>query len=253
MDKLCVITQAYIRNAGPKKPVTMTHETDKLLKSLAQLPADWHESGTLVLEVLQAIAKHCSRENKLSHTIETGSGSSTLLFSNLSNDHLVFTIGGATSLEKVRKSELLNREVVTFIEGPSQQTLPRYNFHQEFDAALIDGPHGYPFPDLEYYYIYPRLKPGAVLIVDDINITSIRNMYKVIKADDMFMLLEVVGTTAFFQRTEAATFNPFGDGWWEQGYNRREYERILAARKPSFRRSLKRLAKKFASRVLPTA
>ena len=34
--------------------------------------------------------------------------------------------------------------------------------------VLIDGPHGYPFPEIEYFYFYPRLKPGALLVVDDI-------------------------------------------------------------------------------------
>jgi hypothetical protein len=36
----------------------------------------------------------------------------------------------------------------------------------------------------------------------------------------MFRLDEIVGSTAFFTRTDAPVFNPLGDGWWEQNYNR---------------------------------
>ena len=53
------------------------------------------------------------------------------------------------------------------------------------DIVLIDGPHAYPFPDLEYYYFYPHIVTGGLLIIDAINIPSIRNMAEVIKQDAM--------------------------------------------------------------------
>ena len=43
----------------------------------------------------------------------------------------------------------------------------------------------------------------------------------------MWALNEVVGTTAFFQRTDAETFDPLGDGWWLQGYNEQAYQEML--------------------------
>jgi hypothetical protein len=49
-----------------------------------------------------------------------------------------------------RNSPLFRPEAVTYIEGPTQKTLPRHTFANEVQIALIDGPHGYPFPDLEY-------------------------------------------------------------------------------------------------------
>jgi hypothetical protein len=39
----------------------------------------------------------------------------------------------------------------------------------------------------------------------------------------MFKELEVIDTTAFFQRTNEDTFDPLGDGWWLQGYNKKHY------------------------------
>jgi hypothetical protein len=119
----------------------------------------------------------------------------------------------------VQASPLLCADRVTWIQGPTQLTLPTYRFPQKLQAALIDGPHAYPFPDIEYYYLYPQLETGALLVIDDIQIPTIRNLVDFLRRDRMFALDEIVDTTAFFTRTEAPTFCPIGDGWWEQAYN----------------------------------
>jgi hypothetical protein len=94
------------------------------------------------------------------------------------------------------------------------------------DLALIDGPHGYPFADMEYYFIYQRLKPGAFLIIDDLQIPNIGAMWNIIKEEEMFNVHKVIGDkTGILQRTDAAMFNPLGDGWWEHRYNRRRMPR----------------------------
>ena len=131
---------------------------------------------------------------------------------------------GTDSVRGVQRSPLLRAGAVTFVEGPTQLTLPRHTFDHRLQLALIDGPHGYPFPDLEYDYLYPHLEEGALLIVDDIQIPTITNLFEFLKADEMFSLQEVVETTAFFRRTAAETFPPTGDGWWTQRYNTRALE-----------------------------
>lgn len=37
----------------------------------------------------------------------------------------------------------------------------------------------------------------------------------------MFAKVEFIGATAVFRRTDAPVFDPFGDGWWLQDFNRR--------------------------------
>ena len=37
----------------------------------------------------------------------------------------------------------------------------------------------------------------------------------------MFEKVEFVGSTAIFRRTDAPVFDPLGDGWWLQDFNRR--------------------------------
>ena len=155
-----------------------------------------------------------------------------MLFSHLSENHLVFAFDeGDRSISAVKQSELFKAENVTFIEGSTQKTLPQYNFTKKFQLALIDGPHGYPFPDLEYYYFYPNIVKGGLLLVDDIQIPTIHRMFEIIKAEDMFRLLTVVDNMAFFRRTDSPLINPFRDDWWLQGYNRSHIERLQKRKK----------------------
>ncbi|MDR0994246.1 MAG: class I SAM-dependent methyltransferase [Verrucomicrobiota bacterium] len=195
---------------------------ENVMKEIVALPSDWHGAGSLKAGVLKAIASHAEGLD-LQLSAETGSGKSSLLFSHLSKRHLVFAMDdGNGSVRRVQESPLLKPGVVEFIEGPTQKTVPAYSFGPPLQMIMLDGPHGFPFPVLEYYSFYPHLASGGVLIVDDIDIPSIYDMYQFLKKDAMFDLLEVVHTTAFFRRTDAPVFDPLADGWWLQGYNRRK-------------------------------
>jgi len=168
---------------------------------------------------LIALAGHLESRT-IRHSVETGTGASTLIFSHLCECHTVFTMNTDASMTMVLRTPLLNRETTTFIEGPTQKTLPAHRFHSRLQAVLIDGPHAYPFADLEYFYLYPHLEAGGLLVVDDIQIPTIHNLFCFLRQDDMFRLLEVCGKTAFFERTDAPLFDPWGDGWWLQRFNR---------------------------------
>jgi hypothetical protein len=218
----------------------------QLVQQISDLPPDWHGAGTVSATVLDAIVRH-TEGREISHSLETGAGKTTLLFSHLSTDHRVFAKENENrSITVVLESPLLNRGVVDFIEGPTQQTLARYEFPAGYklQLALLDGPHGYPFPELEYYYVYPHLDAGALLIVDDIHIPTIYRMFEVLREDEMFELVEVVGSTGFLRRTNAPVFAPLGDGWWMQNFNTR---RMSAAAKPSATQRVRSLV----GRVLP--
>jgi hypothetical protein len=194
---------------------------DDILPAILEVAPGLHGAGTFSQRALEAIAGHV-RGRDIRHSAETGSGASTLLFSHLSRRHTVFAWdGGSGSVTNVQRSPLLRPGVVTFVEGPTQVTLPAHRFEEKLQLVLIDGPHGYPFPDLEYYYLYPHLEPGALLILDDIHIRTVHNLFRFLCADAMFRLDRVVGITAFFSRTEAPAFDPLGHGWIHQNYNAR--------------------------------
>jgi hypothetical protein len=135
--------------------------------------------------------------------------------------HTVFALDAGGSVANVRRSPLLRKRVVWFVEGPSQCTLPQHHFAEKLQVAISDGPHGYPFPALEYYFLYTHLEPGALLVLSDIHMRSINNLFQFLRCDEMFRLDEVVRTTAFFSRTDAPAFDPTGDGWRQQRYNAR--------------------------------
>ena len=185
-----------------------------------------HASGGLGATVLATIAELAPRPLLLS--VETGCGKSTLLLSNLSECHICFTNDDTmryppgdtrSSLTFVRLCPTFHPEHTTFILGPTQRTLPVHKFDGLIDFALIDGPHGYPFPDMEYYYLYPHLRSGAVLVIDDINIPTVGRLFEFVSEDEMFDVIRVEGNTAFLRRTNAPTFSPEGDGWWRQRFN----------------------------------
>lgn len=220
---------------------------DKILRRIVEVGPGLHSAGTFSARTFEAIARAAHRR-QIHNSVETGSGASTLLFSHLSEHHTVFALdGGSGSIANVRRSPLLRQDVVTFVEGPTQATLPQHHFTEKLQLVLIDGPHGYPFPDLEYYFLYPHLETGALLILDDIHIPTVHNLFEFLRRDAMFELDEVIQTTAFFTRTSARTFDPFGDGWWQQNYNANPLlrytwkDRVGSLLPASMQRSLTRL------------
>ena len=222
---------------------------DAVVRKINALPEDWHGCGSMVPEVIHAIAEHVSCLGDVRRTAETGSGKTTVLFSHLSPHHTVFALDCARSVSCVRESALCRIEAVHLVDGPTQLTLPRYEFTEPLQVALIDGPHGYPFPDLEYYYLYPHIAPGGLLLIDDTNIPSIGRMRDIIAADDMFEPIDTVADTAFLRRTTAPLFDPLGDGWWLQSFNKPYYTRLQ--RRSSAVRLLSRIVPAGLVRSIP--
>lgn len=196
-------------------------DLEPLLRELERLPQDWHGAGMITVRALRRIARHGS--GGLSHSAETGSGRSTLLLSHLSEDHLAFSVDAGGSLSRVRSSPLLRTENVRFVEGPSQLTVPQFRFDSPLDLVLLDGSHSYPGPDIDYFYLYPHIAPGGLLIVDDIHIPMIASMFRFLKEDDMWLLVDVAAHTAFFRRSASPTFDRLYGDWFLQGYNARHF------------------------------
>jgi len=212
----------------------MATDLTRLVDQVCELGDAWHDEGTVADSALYALLRHAP--SSVERSLETGAGRSTLVLSHLSREHTVFALRETGSsglagrptgsshggLGAVRRSSLLRAENATFVEGPSQQTLPRHDF-AALDVAFIDGPHAYPFPELEYALIYPHLRSGALLVIDDVHIPTVGRMWDVLREDAMFDELEVSGTTGFLRRTSAPTFPPDGDGWETQAFNARRY------------------------------
>jgi hypothetical protein len=203
---------------------------------LLRLAGTAHRGGAFSSEVLIAIAEVLPEGPLV--TLETGCGKSTIMFSNLSVQHFVFAYDDRdapeSSVGMVCSDPQFISENTVFVFGPTQRTLPRYQFPEglQFDVILIDGPHGYPFPDLEYALLYERLKPGGILILDDVHIASIGNMYDVLREDRMYDDMGVFSTTGLLRRTTLKAVPPDGDHWYEQNYNVRRFPVSMAKYHP---------------------
>lgn len=201
-------------------------DIDALVREIERLPASWHGAGTVGGRLLRALARHAGGR-PLRHSLETGAGRTTLLLSHLSDLHEVFAVDAGGSVAAARTSPLLRQGHVRFVEGPTQRTLPAHSFDDKVDLAFLDGPHGYPFPELEYWHVYPHLREGSLLVIDDIHIPTVNHLFRFLREDAMFRLIEIAEKTAFFERTAVPAFDPLGDGWELQRFNARRFP-ILA-------------------------
>jgi hypothetical protein len=184
-----------------------------------------HHDGSLKNNVLKEIEKILPPY--IENSAETGCGKTTILFSNISNNHTVFTIDDSehenSSVKLFMECSLTKVQKIKTVFGPTQQTLKEYSNHTLYDVVFLDGPHAYPFPDFEYLIFYPFINEKGYLIIDDIHIPTIGRMADIIAEDSMWNFIAVIDKTAIFQRTKEEIFNDKGDGWWNQKYNRRRF------------------------------
>ena len=202
---------------------------DDIVEQIDALPDDRDEPGATPPDIA-ALAAILDLMLPIRFSLQTGSGKVTLLLSHLSISHKVFAPDDA-SVAAVRASPLVNAAAVEYIVGPPQRTLPAYRFAEPVDVALLDGPHGYPFPDLEYFHVYPHIRPGGLLMLDDIHIPTVRRMFDILRVDAMWAPEAVIGQLAILRRTEHAGVGADEDGWWKQGFNRPLLERTEAHRR----------------------
>jgi precorrin-6B methylase 2 len=152
-------------------------------------------------------------------SVETGCGGSTIVLSQASDRHVAFAIEGTDgTIAALRQQSDLRAENVTFVEGETKDTLPGYRFEGELDLALLDGPHAYPMPQIEFAYLFPRIRLGGWLLLDDIQIPSVYELFHFLERESSVVLEEVVVRTAFFRKARVTEHGP--DGWALQGINR---------------------------------
>jgi precorrin-6B methylase 2 len=150
---------------------------------------------------------------------ETGCGGSTIVLSHASDHHVAFAIEGTDeTITQLRKQSDLRTENLTIVEGESKETVPDYRFDCELDLVLLDGPHAYPLPQIEFTYLFPQVKVGGWLVVDDVHIPSVYELVHFLRKESSVVMEEIIVRTAFFRRVSAAEHGP--DGWAAQGMNR---------------------------------
>ncbi|HVV43587.1 MAG TPA: class I SAM-dependent methyltransferase [Bryobacteraceae bacterium] len=184
--------------------------------SLVKRAAEFHSWDAMAPAALEALV----RRGPFESTCETGCGGSTIVLSNSSKRHVAFAIEGENrTITALRRHPELRGEAVTFVEGESIVTIPAHSFAGPLDLVLLDGPHAYPLPQVEFAYLFPGLRVGGWLVLDDIQIPSVYELFRFLRQEKGVELEEVAVRTAFFRNTEEGASGP--DGWERQGMNRR--------------------------------
>jgi precorrin-6B methylase 2 len=127
-------------------------------------------------------------------TLETGAGSSTIVFAARGAKHVAVTPDPAEE-ERIRAAcrELgVDDASVSFVLGSSHEALPAWD-GGPLDLALIDGAHGFPYPILDWWHLAPRVRIGGRMVVDDAYMPAVGALVDALRASPAWELEQAVG------------------------------------------------------------
>jgi len=126
-----------------------------------------------------------------SKTLETGAGISTLVFAIKMSTHIAIT-PNAQEVQAIRDYADRNQiplSGVEFVLEPSESYLPHCAAH-DLDIVLIDGKHAFPWPIIDWFYTAEMLRQGGILILDDIEMSSVAILKDFMRQDPNWELLQ---------------------------------------------------------------
>jgi precorrin-6B methylase 2 len=175
---------------------------------------------------------------QLRSVLETGAGNSTLTFLFAQPDRLVSVLPAAATdlMQRIRDfalSAALPCERWTCELEQSEFALPRLcreaGNSSPFDFILIDGSHGLPSVFVDLYFANRLLRNGGLLVLDDVNLHSVKEAARLLREQPQFMLKLDLGKALVFQKV--AEFKDFGD-WGGQPYVRRKTAEYATQARP---------------------
>jgi len=211
----------------PSHQITVDEQLQSLLRDRPMFHA--RPDGSLVSyalnqDALTTIAQEL-RPNMV--TLETGAGYSTVLFAAAGADHTVIT---HTQPEADRiTAYCLQRGLSSqpkFIVGNSDRVLPTLTLPAPLDFAFIDGGHGFPLPQIDWYYSAKLLRVGGIIGLDDLHIPAVRQMHDFMVGEAEWELIKKLPHTSFFRKVKELDYS---NDWEDQAMNRSVFEAIEAA------------------------
>ncbi len=184
-------------------------------------------------------------------TLETGSGSSTL----------VFAAGGAshTAISPVADEHERNTRYcaehgnptdrLRFIAGSSHTALLEDWTPEPLDLVLIDGAHSFPFPVLDWTYTAPHLKVGGRMLVDDAYQPAVNVLVRYLRSNDAWELETVPGhRTPVFRKVSA---EPLSFDWDDRALGRARFDYLPPKRRVAAAARYRLLERTPLGRTLP--
>jgi predicted O-methyltransferase YrrM len=162
----------------------------------------------------ELLADHAS---PVARTLETGSGLSTVLLAALGAQHTCVTPAQdeADRIPGYCATHGIDTSSVTFEIGCSDEVLPRLSSEPPLDLVPIDGNHGYPTPMLDWYSAGSRLRPGGLLVLDDIVLPAVAHLRAFLDRDPRFATDRRTEKWAAYRRV---TDGDLRQDWFEQPF-----------------------------------
>lgn len=177
-----------------------------------------HGDGTLRWDVSPATLSFLARTvGRGDRTLEVGCGVSTVVFAAAGARHLAISPEPAEMGHIRQYCEQIGvvTDDVDYVAGLSHDVLP--TLAGQFDLVLVDGAHAFPFPVVDFHYVSRLLRPGGVLVLDDVPIPSVAIVYRFLMADQAWVRLAVLDDRAAAFRLVQPL--PTGDPWGAQTIN----------------------------------
>lgn len=204
-------------------------DLDALVRALADERPTFHTLGTGSAvsfaprpELLAYLAEVVTRD---SVTLETGAGSSTVVFLAAGARHTAVT-PATDELGRIRSwcgSNGVPTDRLVHHAGPSVDVLPALA-QEPLDVVLVDGDHAFPAPAIDWYYAARRLVAGGVVVLDDLQLWPCGIVAEFLADEDGWDLVR--------EGPQFAAFRAGADGrtltsrWWgQQGHVTRTLQR----------------------------
>jgi hypothetical protein len=146
-------------------------------------------------------------------TLETGAGSSTIVFAAAGADHDAVTPDAAEEGRIRRQCERrgIDSSSVRFRIGPSHEVLPALE-QRPLDLVLVDGAHGFPYPILDWWYLAPRLRVGGLMLLDDAYMPPVGALVDALRAQPGWEVAAAIGHRTVAVRKLSDELPPFDWG-----------------------------------------
>ena len=171
--------------------------------------------GGLTPRIGQRIVAELSRYDA-PRIVETGAGATTLLFCCLDPSALTSIAPNADLRDRIL-AEAASREIsvesLDFVCERSETALPRVAAAGDrFEAGLIDGSHNWPSVFVDFCYINMMMPAGGTLFVDDVQLYSVSELYRLLCRQSEFEQVALDDKFASFRKLVDKPYLPEWDG-----------------------------------------